>query len=353
MDHFTFLKEKEGVLSSSMRHLIILDGHKSHVNLKVLEKVRRKGVDMLSLSSHTSHGLQPLDVSCFGPFKHFFRAFRNAWRIQHPTKKCNKKILAQWMSLALQKSLTPSNIKNGFKACGIWPLNYEAMNGKMGPSQVYPSEVALEVQVEEILEQGGLPSSAEEGATHYYADGEAPTLEDQPYHVDVDGPSSPQEASPAEDSNNFTHFLRLPQKPQRRRNVNHEPLVDYSQSHILTSNQHVDNLQRITRNKETIAREKAEKALAKETKQRERAHEKELEKMAKEKRAKERDMARREAIFEKEQNRIFRAVDVESERRNKDIWTNDVVEEYGENLQAFMKQWNQDAPSYIDYIPWQ
>ena len=67
---------------------------------------------------------------------------------------------------------------------GLWPLNYKAMNGKMGPSQVYPSEVALEVQVEEILEQGGLLSSAEEGATHYYADGEAPTLEDQPYHVD-------------------------------------------------------------------------------------------------------------------------------------------------------------------------
>ena len=72
MDHFTFLKEKEGVLSSSMRHLIILDRHKSHVSLEVLEKARRKGVDMLSLPSHTSHGLQPLDVSCFGPFKHPF-----------------------------------------------------------------------------------------------------------------------------------------------------------------------------------------------------------------------------------------------------------------------------------------
>ena len=61
-------------------------------------------------------------------------------------------------------------------------------------------------------------------------------------------------------------------------------------------------------------------------------------------------MARREAIFEKEQNRILRVGDAENERRNKNIWTNDVVE-YGENLQAFMKQWNQDAPSYIDYIP--
>ena len=185
------------------------------------------------------------------------------------------------MSLALQKSLTPSNIKNGFKACGIWPLNYEAMNGKMGPFQVFPSEVALEVQVEEILEQEGLLSSAEEGATHYYAHVEAPTLEDQLYHVDVNGASFPQEASVVEDSSNFIHFLRLPQEPPRRRNVIYEPLVDYSQSHILTSNQHVDNLQRITRNKETIAKKKAEKTLAKGTRKRQRAHEKELEKMVK------------------------------------------------------------------------
>ena len=351
MDHFTFLKEKKGVLSPSMRHLIILDGYKSHVSLEVLEKARRKGVDMLSLPSHTSHGLQPLDVSCFGPFKHSFRAFRNSWRIQHPTEKVKKEILAQWMSLAIQQSLTPSNIKSGFKACGIWPLNSKAMSGKMAPSQVFPSEVPLEVQVEEILERGGLPSTAEDGRTHYYANTEVATFEEQPYHVDLDGGSSPQEAAAVEDSRNYTHFLRLPQEPPRRSNGNHEPLVDYSQSHILTSNEHVDNLHRITKNKETITKKKAEKALAKETRKRQRAHEKELERIAKEKRAKERDMARREAMFEKEQNRNFRAADIESEKRNKEIWTHDVVEEYGENLQAFMKQGDKDVPSYIDYIP--
>ena len=63
MDHFTFLKQKEGVLSPNMRHLLILDGHKSHISLDVLEKAKRKGVDMVTLPSHTSHGLQPLDVS--------------------------------------------------------------------------------------------------------------------------------------------------------------------------------------------------------------------------------------------------------------------------------------------------
>ena len=132
IDHFTFLKEKEGVLSLSLRHLLILDGHKSHVSLEVVEKARRKGLDMITLPSHTSHGLQPLDVSYFGPVKQHFRAFWNAWNIQHPTKACKKETLAQWMSLAVQKALTTSNIKSGFKACSIWPLNFDAMNGKMG-----------------------------------------------------------------------------------------------------------------------------------------------------------------------------------------------------------------------------
>jgi hypothetical protein len=31
------------------------------------------GLDIVSLSSHTSHVLQPLDVSCFKPFKIAFR----------------------------------------------------------------------------------------------------------------------------------------------------------------------------------------------------------------------------------------------------------------------------------------
>ena len=82
------------------------------------------------------------------------------------------------MFLALKIFLTPTNIKNGFKACGIWPLNYEAMNAReMGSSQVFSANVPLKIQVEEILEHGGLPISVG-GATHYYVDVEASTLQE-------------------------------------------------------------------------------------------------------------------------------------------------------------------------------
>ena len=98
--------------------------------------------------------------------------------------------IAQWMSLALKKALTSSNIKNGFKACGIWPLNFDAMEGKMGPAQVFTEEFSLEVQVEEILEHGGLPTRAE-GSTHYFVDAEVSSSEEQPYIVELDANEAP------------------------------------------------------------------------------------------------------------------------------------------------------------------
>ena len=43
--------------------------------------------------------------------------------------------LVGWMSLALKKALTRSNIMIGFKRVGIWLLNFEATKQKMNPSK--------------------------------------------------------------------------------------------------------------------------------------------------------------------------------------------------------------------------
>ena len=77
MDHFIAQLEESGNLSPTNRHLIILDGHKSHVTLEVIHKAKEHGVDMLNLPSHTSHALQSLDGACFKPFKSAFKGYRN------------------------------------------------------------------------------------------------------------------------------------------------------------------------------------------------------------------------------------------------------------------------------------
>ena len=69
MNYFLSYHERRGDISNTSKMLFILDGHKSHITLKVLLKAKSHGLDMMSLPSYTSHGLQHLDISYFRPFK--------------------------------------------------------------------------------------------------------------------------------------------------------------------------------------------------------------------------------------------------------------------------------------------
>jgi hypothetical protein len=62
-----------GGSSPNNHHLLILNGHGSHVNLKAIKQVQEFGQDLIMLLSYTSHVLQPFDVSCFKPFKTTFK----------------------------------------------------------------------------------------------------------------------------------------------------------------------------------------------------------------------------------------------------------------------------------------
>ena len=145
MDHFLSKLRERGLMSTSDRHLLVLDGHKAHLTLEVVSKAKKHGVDMLPLPSHTSHGLQPLDVSCFKPFKVAFRAYKNLWTMKHHGVRVTKEILANWVFLALKKALTAKNIQGGFRGAGIWPLNLEAMKLKMGHSEGFKRPTSAEV----------------------------------------------------------------------------------------------------------------------------------------------------------------------------------------------------------------
>ena len=82
---------------------------------------------MVILPSYTSHGLQPLDVSCFKPFKVAFKAYKNVWYVRNHGVKVMKEFLASWVFLALKNVLNSSNIKGGFRGSEIWPLNLQTM----------------------------------------------------------------------------------------------------------------------------------------------------------------------------------------------------------------------------------
>jgi hypothetical protein len=123
-------------ISLTCRHLLILDGHGSHVTMEVVKIARSVGLDLLILPLHTSHAMQPLDVSCFKPFKQAFWLFKDFWTLQNKSKRASKEVLAKWVSTALEKVLS-ENIKSGLRTTRIFPFNPHAMDEKMGPSEFY------------------------------------------------------------------------------------------------------------------------------------------------------------------------------------------------------------------------
>lgn len=82
-------------ISSNCRHLLILDGHGSHVTTDVVKTARSVGLDLLTLPLHTLHALQPLDVSCFRPFKQAFCFQHDVWTLKNKSKGASKEILCQ------------------------------------------------------------------------------------------------------------------------------------------------------------------------------------------------------------------------------------------------------------------
>ena len=131
ISHFIGTLKATTGIDESKRHLLILGGHDSHVTLEVVQLAMNSGLDIVSLPSHISHALQPLDVSCFKPFKTAFKKIRDNWTLLNKGKKVQKTDLCEWTSLALDKALTPKTIQAGFKNTGIWPLNENATTNSM------------------------------------------------------------------------------------------------------------------------------------------------------------------------------------------------------------------------------
>ena len=108
-------------ISNENRHLLIMDGHNSHVTLDIAHTTRKVGLDLLTIPSHTSHATQPLEVSIFNLFKTAFRKYQDFWTHRNKGKGAAKEDLAQWVSLALKKAMTPTThskrvYRNGYLA---------------------------------------------------------------------------------------------------------------------------------------------------------------------------------------------------------------------------------------------
>ena len=104
--------------------VLILDGHSSHTkNLVLIEKARDNNVVLISLPSHCTHRMQPLDVSFFKSLKNFYNQEVQCWLRRHHGRPVTEYQIAELFGMAYGKAATIANAVSGFRKTGIVPFN--------------------------------------------------------------------------------------------------------------------------------------------------------------------------------------------------------------------------------------
>ncbi|CAG4990969.1 unnamed protein product [Parnassius apollo] len=103
--------------------LLIYDGHSTHVDLKVIELAISENVTILKLPPHSSHILQPLDVSGMKSMKDRWEEALVKWQRLHIGAKLPKSEFPRIIT-KIWDDMNPVILANGFKKkTGIYPLN--------------------------------------------------------------------------------------------------------------------------------------------------------------------------------------------------------------------------------------
>jgi hypothetical protein len=105
------------------KRLLILDGHGSHATPEFMRLCIANRIQLLYLPAHTSHVLQPLDISVFGPLKSAYRAILELASRGLGLSLTPKETFLRCYFLARKKSLTVANTLAGWLGSGLWPVN--------------------------------------------------------------------------------------------------------------------------------------------------------------------------------------------------------------------------------------
>ncbi|CAF1496473.1 unnamed protein product, partial [Adineta steineri] len=112
--------------------LLIIDGHASHMSLKIIDLLRSNQIICLMLPSHSTHALQPLDVVVFNSVKKDWSEI-----VRNHMKDGNKSITNSQFPTLLKKlfidkmSFSRTRIVSSFARAGIWPYDADAMRNKV------------------------------------------------------------------------------------------------------------------------------------------------------------------------------------------------------------------------------
>ncbi|CAD6211370.1 GSCOCG00010982001-RA-CDS, partial [Cotesia congregata] len=110
--------------------LVLVDGHKSHLTLKLSEFCAENQIILYPLPPNTTHMMQPADVSVFKPLNPEWQKTVRDWQMQ--PENLNSHLSKNKLCPLLKKLLDSTNlsdtIKNGFKRTGLYPFDPDAID---------------------------------------------------------------------------------------------------------------------------------------------------------------------------------------------------------------------------------
>lgn len=105
------------------KHLLIFDGHASHIGIKTINYAVQNDIVLLTIPSHSSHILQPLDVGVYAPYKRAWRSILKSYYRDSNFKTVDNEHFPLLVQKLLITALQAQHFIGGFRECGIHPYN--------------------------------------------------------------------------------------------------------------------------------------------------------------------------------------------------------------------------------------
>lgn len=103
--------------------MLILDNHGSHCTYKFMRLCLENNIILLYLPPHTSHILQPLDLSIFASFKSLYQKAARKLLRSGDFSRITKAEFVQIYSEIRPLVISQCNVASGWRKSGIYPLN--------------------------------------------------------------------------------------------------------------------------------------------------------------------------------------------------------------------------------------
>ncbi|SPO31976.1 related to transposase [Ustilago trichophora] len=136
----------------SQWRLLIIDGHNSHTSTKFLVTAWNRCIIPFCFPAHSTHIMQPLDVSVFGPVSAAYKQIINNLAPQS-VSDVNRSQFVTFYAQAREKALTPTAAQKAFADCGIAvkPNAKKVLNQLAGHQQAQRTRTTQQSLLQERL----------------------------------------------------------------------------------------------------------------------------------------------------------------------------------------------------------